>query len=140
MDLGVVSTADLVKYANGDMKDDNEFVIKTTLQFVNLLTNICKIQKDATESALCYLFTNNSNNNYQGLNNVTKRSSFAVEDSSTKDRPNSKRISTKVMNEGSSKVMNIVTSEVSFDEFELGEFSISEEGGIINFDGELLYE
>ena len=72
LDLGVVSTADLVKCAYGDMKDDNEFVIKTTLQFVNLLTNICKIQKDATESALHYLFTNNSNNNYQGLNNVTK--------------------------------------------------------------------
>ena len=44
------------------------------------------------------------------------------------------------MNEGSSKVRNVVTSEVSFDEFELGEFSISEEGGIINFDGELLHE
>ena len=31
LDLGVVSTADLVKYANGDMEDDNEFIIKTTL-------------------------------------------------------------------------------------------------------------
>ena len=31
LDLGMVSTADLVKYANGDMKDDSEFVIKTTL-------------------------------------------------------------------------------------------------------------
>ena len=28
----MTSTADLVKYTNGDMKDDNEFVIKTTLQ------------------------------------------------------------------------------------------------------------
>ena len=34
------------------------------------------------------------------------------------------------MNEGSSKVRNIVTSEDSFDEFELGKFSISEEAGI----------
>ena len=136
----MVSTADLVKYTNGDMKDDNEFVIKTTLQFVNLLTNICKIRKDATESALRYLFTNNSNNNYEGLNNVTKQSSFVVGDSSTKDMPNCKRISAEVINEGSSKVRNVVTSEVSFDEFELGEFSISEEGGVINFDGELLYE
>ena len=44
------------------------------------------------------------------------------------------------MNKGTSKVRNVVTSEVSFDEFELGEFSISEEGGTIKLDGELLYE
>ena len=52
--------------------------------------------------------------------------------------PKCKRIESTVINKGCSKADHVVTSEATIGEYDLGEFSISDTG-IINFDGELMF-
>ena len=139
VDLGIISTEDVMNIANGeiDKENNNDFAIKTCLEFVNLLANVSTIRKDATESALKFLLTRTRKNNFDGAVVCSKRIRSELKDKGNKNR---KRIATDVFNANCLKVSNIVTLEVTVgDKFNLGEFSISN-NGIINLDGDLMYE
>ena len=47
LELGVISTEDLGRLASGEIQrgNDEEFSIKTTLEIVNLLTNMYSVKK-----------------------------------------------------------------------------------------------
>ena len=47
VDLGIISTKDVMKIADGEIDEENndEFAIKTCLEFVNLLANVSAIRK-----------------------------------------------------------------------------------------------
>ena len=124
------------------MADDEkeELSVKTTLEFVNLFTTMYSIRKEATESALQFLFTNAKDNNIQGIG-LKRKSKFEIIDgaSSSEDVVKRKRVESIVVNKKCSKADNIVTSESTIDEYELGGFSITDTG-IINFDGDLMFQ
>ena len=142
VDLGIISTEDVMKIANReiDEENDNDFAIRTCLEFVKLLANMSTIRKDATESALKFLLTRTRKNNFDGAGILRKRTRFEIKDEG-KGNEKHKRIATNVLNANCSKASNIVMSEVTVgqDEFNLGEFSISY-NGIINLDGDFMYE
>ena len=105
-----------MKIANGEIDEENndEFAIKTCLEFVNLLANVSTIRKDATESALKFLLTRTRKNNFDGASVLRKRTSFEIKDEEEgKGNDRRKRIVTNVFNANCSKVSNIVTSEVT---------------------------
>ena len=66
--MGLISTEDLGRVVAGDIEEGEEedLSVKTSLEIVNLLTNMYSIRKEATESALQYLFTNVKNNDFEG--------------------------------------------------------------------------
>ena len=140
IDLNVMSTEDLDKIVSGEMADDNkeELSVKTTLEFVNLFTTMYSIRKEATESALRFLFTNAKDNDFQGVS-LKRKSKFEIIDRGlSEDVVKRKRVESIVVNKGCSKVHNVVTSESTIDEYELGDFSITDTG-VINFDGDLMF-
>ena len=145
VDLGIVSTEDLMKIANGDIDTatDDEFAIKTVLGLLNLFANMAAIRKDATESALKFLLTSTRKNNFDRSPSFRKRSRFRVKDLDKGEGFRSKKhkkIKTKVFDKTCSKASNVVTSEVTIDQgLELEDFFISDEG-IVNLDGDLLFE
>ena len=145
VDLGIVSTEDLMKMANGDIDTatDDEFAIKTVLELLNLFANMAKISKDATESALKFLLTSMRKNNFDRSPSFRKRSRVRVKDSGKEEGFGSKKrkkIKTKVFDKTCSKTSNVVTSEVTIDQgFELEDFFISDEG-VVSLDGDLLFE
>ena len=71
----------LDKVVSGEMEDDEkeELSVKTTLEFVNLFTTMYSIRKEATESALRFLFTNTKDNNVQGIG-LKRKSKFEIID------------------------------------------------------------
>ena len=78
LELGVISTEDLGRLASGEIQKgkDKEFSIKTTLEIVNLLTNMYNVRKDVRESALKYLFTNANDNDFEGVGMLKRKSTF----------------------------------------------------------------
>ena len=78
LELGVISTEDISRLASREIQrdTDEEFSIKTTLEIVNLLTNMYSIRKDATESALKFLFTNVNNNDLETPGMLKRKSTF----------------------------------------------------------------
>ena len=50
---------------------------KTSLEIANLLTIMYSVKKEATESALRYLFTNSKDNDFQGVECFKKESYFS---------------------------------------------------------------
>ena len=82
VDLGIISTKDVMKIANGeiDEENNNDFAIKMCLEFVNLLANVSTIRKDATESAQKFLLTRTKKNNFDGAGIVRKRTRFEIKD------------------------------------------------------------
>ena len=143
IDLDVMSNEDLDKVVSGEMADDEkeELSVKTTLEFVNLFTTMYSIRKEATESALRFLFTNAKDNDVQGIG-LKRKSKFEIINdgaSSSEDVVKRKRVESIVVNKKCSKVDNIVTSESTTDEYELGDFSITDME-VINFDGDLMFK
>ena len=82
VDLGTVSTEDLMKIDNRDIDTatDDEFAIKRELELLNLFANMATIRKDATESALKFLLTSTRKNNFDRSPSFRKRSRFRVKD------------------------------------------------------------
>ena len=97
-----------------------EFSIKTTLEMVNLLTNMYSIRKDATESALKFLFTNVNNNDFQTPGTLKRKSTFESVNKSDEGGPKCERIESTVINKGCSKADHVVTSEATIGEYDLG--------------------
>ena len=143
LDLGLISSEDLQKIVSGVVKEgseeENEIAVKVSLEFINLLTNIHDIRKDATHSALMYLFTHSKNNDFGGTTGLKRKSMFDVIDNE-EGNPGSKlsKISTTVVNKGCSKVDSTITVETSIDKYELDDFSI-DDMGVLTFDDDLMF-
>ena len=80
LELGVISTEDNARLASGEIQrdTDEEFSTKTTLEMVNLLTNMYSIRKDATESALKFSFTNMKDNDFEIPSTLKRKSTFEI--------------------------------------------------------------
>ena len=126
----MVSTEDLDEIVSGEMGDDDkeEFSVKTTLEFVNLFTNMYSVRKEARESALRFLFTNAKDNDFKGIGLKRKSKFEIINGGLSEDVVKRKRVESIVVNKGCSKVDNIVTSESTIDDYELGDFSITDTG------------
>ena len=85
--------------------------------------------------------TRTRKNNFDGAGVLRKRTSFEIKDDEEgKGNDRRKRVVTNIFNANCSKASNTVTSEVAVgDEYNLGEFSISD-NGIINLDRDLMYD
>ena len=57
-------------------KEEDQMSVKVCLELINLLTNISVIRKDATNSALRYLFLNSKDNHYNNNNPLKRKSTF----------------------------------------------------------------
>ena len=138
-----MSKEDLEKVVSREMADDEkeELSVTMTLEFINLFTTMYSIRKEADESALRFLLTNAKDNDVQGVG-LKRKSEFEIIDDgalSSEDVVKRKRVETIVVNKNCSKVDNIVTAKSTIDEYELGDFSITDTG-IINFDGDLMFK
>ena len=81
--MGLISTEDLGRVVAGDIEEGEEeedLSVKTSLEIVNLLTNMYSIRKEATESALQYLFTNVKDNDFEGVGCLKRKSKFEIEE------------------------------------------------------------
>ena len=140
--MGLLSTEDLGRAVAGDIEEGEEedISVKASLEIVNLLTNMYSNRKEATESALRYLFTNVKDNDFEGVGCLKRKPKFEIEEGPSEGVTSKcKRLESTVVNKGCSKVDSMVMSEATIDEYDLGEFSISDMG-IINFDGELMLD
>ena len=137
--MGLISTEDLSRVVSGDIKEDEEgdISVKTSLKIVNLLTIMYSVRKEATESTLRYLFTNSKDNNFQGVECLKRKSTFEIEDGPSQGDKR-KRLESTIINKGRSKADSLVISEATIDEYDLGEFSLSDTG-VINFNGDLMF-
>ena len=119
--MGLISNEDLGRVVSGDIKEDEEgdISVKTSLEIVNLLTNMYSVRKEAMESALRCLFTNSKDSDFQGEGTSKKLSKLKmdlVRWINVRDFVNNCR----------SKADSLVISEAMIDEYDLGEFSISD--------------
>ena len=97
------------------------------------------VRKDATQSALRYLFTNSKNNDHHD-GNLKRKSTFNAIDMN-EDVAGGKlsKISTHVVNKGLSKVDKTITVETTVDSYdELDDFTITDTG-VVAFDGEIMF-
>ena len=80
LELGVKAIEDIGRLASREIQrdTDEEFSIKTTLEMVNLLTNMYSIRKDATESALKFLFTNVNDNDLETSGMLKRKSTLEI--------------------------------------------------------------
>ena len=112
LELGVISTEDIGRLASGEIQrdTDEEFSIKTTLEMINLLTNMYSIRKDATESALKYLFTNVMNDNDLETPSMLKRKfTFeSVNNESDEGGPKCKQIELTIINRRALKLIMLL--------------------------------
>ena len=104
--MGLISTGDLGRVVAGDIEEGEEedLSVKTSLEIVNLLTNMYSIRKEATESALQYLFTNVKDNDFEGVGCLKRKSKFEIEEGPSKGVAGKcKRLESTVVNKGCSK-------------------------------------
>ena len=79
-----------------------------------------------------------NDNDFKGVGTLKRKSTFESVNESDEGGPKHKRIESTIINKACSKADHVVTSEATIDEYDLGEFSISDTG-IVNFDGELMF-
>ena len=139
IDLDLILTEGLSRVVYGDIKEDEEgdIPVKTSLEIVNLLTNMYSVRKEAMESALSYLFTKSKDNDFQEEGCLKRKSTFEIEDGPSQGDKH-KRLESMIVNKGLSKADSLVISEATIDDYDLGEFSISDTG-VINFNGDLMF-
>ena len=132
-------------------QEENELAIKVCLELVTMFCNMSNVRVGATDSALRYLLNNTTNNDFKSKLNFKRNSTFittsddddgstAADGESTETPGKCCKITTTVVNEGESKVGKTIDVDVLVpDEYELHDFSITDEG-IISFEGELMFE
>ena len=106
------------------------------------------IRVGATDSALQYLLNNTTTNDFRSNLNFKRKSTFttssddgstAADGESTETAGKCCKVMTTDVNEGVGKVDKTIDVDVVvLDEYELHDFSISDEG-IISFEGELMF-
>ena len=146
LDLGLISTEDLEKIVSGGVKEgskeEDDSSVKVCLELIKLLANIQMVRKDATQSALRYLFTNSKNNDHHDGNTagLKRKPTFnAIDMNEDVAGGNLSKISTRVVNKGCSKVDKTIAVETTVDSYdELDDFTITDKG-VIAFDGEVMF-
>ena len=102
--------------------------------------NMSNVRVGATDSALEYLLNNTTNNDFKSNLNFKRNSTFittstAADGESTEMAGKCCKVMTTVVNEGAGKVDKTIDVDVVVpDEYELHDFSITDEG-IISFGG-----
>ena len=142
MDLDLIDTEDLRKIVSGEVKsgkEEDQMAVKVCLELINLLTNIGVVRKDATNSALRYLFLNSKDNDYQTINPLKRKSKFDQVKDDQSGGGKLCKISTRVTNRGLSKVdQTIVVRTDVQPSCVLDDFTISDTG-VLSLDGDLMF-
>ena len=126
-------------------QEENELAVKVCLELVTMCSNMSNVRVGATDSALEYLLNNTTNNDFKSKLNFKRNSTFITTSDdgstaadggeSTETAGKCCKIMTTVVNEGESKVDKTIDVDVVIpDEYELHDFSITDEG-IISFGG-----
>ena len=153
LDTGLMSSDEMRRIVSGPIvqgsEEENEMAIKVCLEFITMCCNMSDIRQDATDSALQYLLTNCSNNDFKSNLNFKRKSTFISDDDDGSTADDGEltdtagkccKVETTVVDEGVGKVdKTIVVDVVVPDEYELHDFSITNQG-IISFEGELMFE
>ena len=150
LDTGLLSGEEMRQLVSGAIvqgsQEENELAIKVCLELVTMFCNMSNVRVGATDSALRYLLNNTTNNDFKSKLNFKRNSTFittsddddgstAADGESTETPGKCCKITTTVVNEGESKVDKTIDVDVVVpDEYELHDFSITDEG-IISFGG-----
>ena len=150
LDTGLLSGEEMRQLVSGAIvqgsQEENELAIKVCLELVTMFCNMSNVRVGATDSALRYLLNNTTNNDFKSKLNFKRNSTFittsddddgstAADGESTETPGECCKITTTVVNEGESKVDKTIDVDVLVpDEYELHDFSITDEG-IISFGG-----
>ena len=133
MDLDLIDTEDLRKIVSGEVKsgkEEDQMAVKVCLDLINLLTNIGVVRKDATNSALRYLFLNSKDNDYQTIKPLKRKSTFDQVKDNQSGGGKLCKISTRVTNRGVSKVDKTIVVETDIqpscvlDDFTIGDTGV----------------
>ena len=142
MDFDLIDTDELRKTVCGEVKsgkDEDKMSVKVCLELINLLTNITVVRKDATNSALRYLFLNSKDNDYSKNNPLKRKSTFDQVKDNQSGGGKFCKISTHVTNRGVSKVDQMIVIETDVDSsYASDDFTISEIG-VLSFDGDVMF-
>ena len=153
LDTGLLSADEMQKLVSGAIvhgsQEENEMAIKVCLELITMCANMTNIRVGATDSALQYLLNNTTTNDFKSNLIFKRKSTFTTSSDdgstaadggeSTETAGKCCKITTTVVNEGESKVDKTTDLDVVVpDEYELNDFSISDEG-IISFEGELMF-
>ena len=142
MDLDLMDTEDLRKIVSGQVKsgeEEDQMAVKVCLELINLLTNISVVRKDATNSALRYLFLNSKDNDYQPQNPLKRKSNFDQLKDSKSGGGKLCKISTRVTNRGVSKADQTIVVETDVQpSCVLDDFTISDTG-VLSLDGDVMF-
>ena len=131
-------------------QEENELAVKVCLELISTCCNMSNIRVGATDSALQYLLNNTTTNDFKSNQNFKRKSTFITssdDGSTTADGGESTemagkccKVTTTDVNEGAGKVDKTIDVDVVVpDEYELHDFSITDEG-IISFEGELMFQ
>ena len=152
LDTGLLSADEMRKLVSGAIvhgsQEENEMSIKVCLELVTMCANMTNIRVGGTDS-LQYLLNNTTTNDFKSNLIFKIKSTFTTSSDdgstaadggeSTETAGKCCKITTTVVNEGESKVDKTIDVDVVVpDEYELHDFSISDEG-IISFEGELMF-
>ena len=142
VDLDLIDTEELWKIVCGEVKpgkEEDQMSVKVCLELINLLTNISAVRKDATNSALRYLFLNSKDNDYNNNSPLKRKSTFDQVKDDQSEGGKLCKISTCVTNRGVSKVDQTIVVETDVQSsYALDDFTISDTG-VISFDRDVIY-
>ena len=142
MDLDLMDTKDLRKIVSGQVKsgkEEDQMAVKVCLELINLLTNVSVVRKDATNSALKYLFLNSKDSNYQTPNPLKRKSVFDQVKDSKSGGGKLCMISTRVTDRGVSKADQTIVVETDVQpSCVLDDFTISDTG-VLSLDGDVMF-
>ena len=133
-------------------QEENKMSVKVCLELITMFCNMSNVRVGATNSALQYLLNNCRNNNFKSNLNYKRKSTFITSSDdndgstaadggeSTDTAGKCCKVTTMDVNEGAGKVDKTIDVDVVVpDEYELHDFSITDEG-IISFEGELMFQ
>ena len=155
LDTGFLSGEEMRQLVSGAIvqgsEEENQLAVKVCLELVIMCCNMSNVRVGTTDSALEYLLNNTTNNDFKSKLNFKRNSTFittsdnddgstAADGESTETAGKCCKVTTTDVNEGAGKVDKTIDVDVVVpDEYELHDFSITDEG-IISFEGELMFE
>ena len=145
LDTGLLSGEEMRQLVSGAIvqgsQEENELAVKVCLELVTMCCNMSNVRVGATDSALEYLLNNTTNNDFKSNLNFKRNSTFITTSTaadggeSTEMAGKCCKVTTTDVNEGAGKVDKTIDVDVVVpDEYELHDFSITDEG-IISFGG-----